>query len=149
MTHIRQTLRSAVVTAVTGLTTTGSRVYTARVYPAQSAELPCLVVNTISEDAVPQDIGLPGIVERRVSVEVLGMARDTSTMAATLDVIAEEVETALGAGVSIGGKTVELAYEGASIQFSGEVDQPVGTISMRFSTTLYTTSNAPGTLVMA
>ena len=149
MTHVRQSLRSAVVTAVTGLTTTGSRVYTAKVYPVQATEMPCLQVNTTAEDANPQDITLPGIVERRVTVEVVGMARDTSTLANTLDTIAEEVEAALGAGVSVSGKTIEMAYEGADVIFSGELDQPVGTVSMRFAATLYTTSNAPGTLVMA
>lgn len=149
MTHVRQSLRSAVVTAVTGLTTTGSRVYTAKVYPAQSTEMPCLQVNTTLEEAVPQDINLPGIVERRVTVEVVGMARDTATLADTLDTIAGEVETALGSGVSVSGTTIELAYQGADIIFSGELDQPVGTVSLRFAATLYTTSNAPGTLVMA
>jgi alpha-L-arabinofuranosidase len=147
MTHVRQSLRSAVVAAVTGLTTTGSRVYTAKVYPAQDGELPCLVVNTVAEAVTQQDIGLPGIIERRVTVEVVGMVKATSGMANTLDTIAEEVETAVGSGVSVSGANIELAYEGSDIQFSGDTDQPVGTISLRFAATLYSLSSAPGTLV--
>ena len=147
MTHVRQSLRSAVVSAVTGLTTTGARVYTAKVYPAQDSELPCLMVNTISEAVTQQDIGLPGIIERRVTVEVVGVVKLTSSLANALDAISEEVETVLGSGVSVSGKTIELAYESADIQFSGDTDQPVGTVSMRFAAILYTSSNAPGTLV--
>ena len=149
MTHVRQTLRAAVVTACTGLAATGSRVYASRVYPLQEAELPCLLVTTPAESSDPQDIGLPGIVSREVTVEVAGIARATSALADTLDAIAEQVETALGAGVSVAGQSIELSYGGMVADLAADIDQPTGRIALRFAATLYTQSNAPGTLVSA
>jgi len=48
MSHARQQVRDAVVTAVTGLTTTSTRVYASRVYPHDS--LPSLAVYTLEEE---------------------------------------------------------------------------------------------------
>ena len=148
MSHVRKQLRDAIVTLVTGLSTTGSRVFTGRVYPMQEAELPCLWVNTIPEDGVPQDLSVSGILQRTVTVEIVGIARGTSGLVDTMDTICEEVETALGAGVILGGTTVALDYTGTDHQLSGEADQPIGRASIRYVCNLYTTSSAPGTLVM-
>lgn len=149
MTHVRKQLRDAVVAELTGLTTTGSRVFTARVYPLQDAELPCLLINTVSETAEALELSHPGIVGRAIRVEVEGLVRGVSGLADTLDTIAEEVETALGSPVTVSGKSVILDYAGAEIQFSGETDKPGGSVILRFDTTLYTQSSAPGTLVSA
>lgn len=145
--HVRQQLRDAIVTAVTGLATTGARVYTARVYPAQDSELPQLEVNTVDEEADPVSIHGPAVIERIVSIEVTARARATSALAATLDTIAEQVETALGSAVTVSSKSIALNYLGASIQFSGDADQPIGAAVLRYQAVLYTAANAPGTLV--
>lgn len=145
--HARQQLRDAIVTAVTGLALTGSRVYTARVYPAQDTELPHLEVNTVDEEADAVSIHGPAVVERIVSIEIAARARATSAVAATLDTMAEQVETALGSAVSVSGKSIALTYQGATIQFSGEADQPIGAAVLRYQAVLYTAANAPGTLV--
>jgi hypothetical protein len=79
--------------------------------------------------------------------KLTGMARSTSALANTLDTISEEVETALGGGVLLGSVPIALDYVGADVQFSGELDQPIGTVAMRFTALVYTLSNAPGTLV--
>ena len=49
MAHVRQSLRDNVVTAVTGLSTTGSNVFRSRVYPLGTNKLPALCVYTDSE----------------------------------------------------------------------------------------------------
>lgn len=147
MTHARQQLRDAVGTAVSGLTTTGANVYTGRVYPLQSDELPCLWVNTVAEDAEAQTIDFDAVLLRTVTVEIRGQARAVSDIADVLDNIAEEVETALAGTVSVGGKSVALEYAGAQIDFSGDIDQPVGTVAMRWTAQLFTLASAPGTLV--
>ncbi len=147
MTHARQQLRDAVVTAVTGLATTGTSVFTGRVYPMQESELPALVVNTIAESAEPQTLDFDTVVLRTVTVEIRGHARATADLADVLDGIAEEVETALAGMVTVGGTSVALEYAGAQIDFSGDVDQPVGWVAMRWTAQLYTLSSAPGTLV--
>ena len=49
MAHIRQSIRDNAVTAVTGLSTTGSNVFRSRVYPLGTNKLPALCVYTDSE----------------------------------------------------------------------------------------------------
>ena len=47
--HVRQQVREAVSTLLTGLTTTESRVYQSRITPLQANELPALLVATNGE----------------------------------------------------------------------------------------------------
>ena len=47
--HVRQQIRSAIITQVTGLTTTGINVFEHRVYPLAEDDLPAIVVSTTSE----------------------------------------------------------------------------------------------------
>ena len=49
MAHVRQSIRDNAVTAVTGLSTTGSNVFRSRVYPLGTNKLPALCVYTDSE----------------------------------------------------------------------------------------------------
>ena len=49
MAHVRQSIRDNAVTAVTGLSTTGSYVFRSRVYPLGTNKLPALCVYTDSE----------------------------------------------------------------------------------------------------
>ena len=49
MAHFRQYIRDNAVTAVTGLSTTGSNVFRSRVYPLGTNKLPALCVYTDSE----------------------------------------------------------------------------------------------------
>ena len=49
MAHVRQSIRDNVVTAVTGLSTTGSNVFRSRVYPLGTNKLPALCVYTDSQ----------------------------------------------------------------------------------------------------
>lgn len=145
--HVRQQLREAIVAAVTGLASTGARVYSALTYPALQSDLPHLEVNTVEEQAESVSLHGPGLIERTVVIEITARAIATSGLATMVDDVAAEVETALGGSVMVSGKEVPLSYQGASIQFSSEADQPVGVATLRYQATLYTASNAPGTLV--
>ena len=49
MVHVRRSIRDNVVTAVIGLSTTGSNVFRSRVYPLGTNKLPALCVYTDSE----------------------------------------------------------------------------------------------------
>jgi hypothetical protein len=49
MAHVRQSIRDNAVTAVTGLSTTGSNVFRSRVYPLGTNKLPALSIYTDSE----------------------------------------------------------------------------------------------------
>ena len=60
MSHVRQQIRERVATTLTGLTTTGSRVYQSRVYPLGPNNLPGLLVFTSSESSEVDVMGILG-----------------------------------------------------------------------------------------
>ena len=49
MAHVRQQIRDQIVTALTGLTTTGSNVFRSRIFPLEQTKLPALCIFTKSE----------------------------------------------------------------------------------------------------
>jgi hypothetical protein len=144
--HVRKQLREAVATALTGLATTGSRVYQSRVYPVQAAELPCLLVYALSESATEETVEADPTVRRDVEIRVEARAAAAADLDDTLDQVAKEVETALAAGVTVGGQGVELAYEGVEISLAEEGDKPHGEAAMNFRAVLFTQSGVPDVL---
>lgn len=138
--HVRRQLREAVATAVTGLATTGSRVFQSRVYDVQESELPCLLVYTVSEEVVDASVG--NLIGRRVAVVIEGRAKTASDVDDTVDQIAKEVESALAPAVTVGGQGIPVLYEGCEIEMD-PAEQPVASINMRFGALLYTQRATP------
>lgn len=96
MAHQRQTIREAIVTRLTGLTTSGSRVYASRLKPLLDSELPAILVSTGGEplgDATYLKTGLP--VARPLEIRVDLVAKATSGYENTVDLMLSEVEVAL------------------------------------------------------
>lgn len=147
MPHVRKQLRDAIVTAVTGLASTGSRVRTDSAYAEDVSNGASLTIVFLDENASVSTVHPSAIIEREMFVAIDGRAKNNPTIADTLDVIAEQVETALGGQVMVGSIAVPLEYQGTSISFSGESDQVIGLISLRYRAVLFTAANAPGTLV--
>lgn len=143
-THARQQIREALATAVTGLTTTSTRVFQSRMHALAVAELPCLLVNTDDEKIEPLTVHSPALLERTLTAVVRGVARAASDLDDTLDTIAKEVETALGAATLSGlVKTITLA--GIEVEMDNLIDKPVGVISLSYQISYLTTANAPTT----
>ena len=141
MAHARQQIREAAATAVTGLTTTGSNVYTFRVYAHEFAKLPSLNIMTDGED-VDDDC-----LTRTVELIVEGRAKHPSALPNTLDTMAEEVETALGADPTLGGVVLRVLPPSTTIEVDDESEQPVGLITMTFQVVYRVEMGAPGTLI--
>lgn len=130
MPHARQKIRDQAVTELTGLATTGSRVYPSRIYPLQEAELPALLVYAHEEESEPFNLDLDGrILERSLTLTVTGVAQATSGIEDTLDQIAAEVEAALGLSM-LNGLAADLYLAGTRLELSGEGDQPTGSIHL-------------------
>jgi hypothetical protein len=151
--HVRQQLIDAVQTRVTGLTTTGARVYVQR--PLEDtlteAEISTGALRVFDDgDAVDTDGEYDAIYMRRTTLVVIdAMALQNSGLAAKLRTIAAEVETALGTALTVTGKSVQLFYRGVEMSDSFEGDLSVGQGRMRFECVLYTTASAPETLILA
>lgn len=136
MAHARQTIREATATLVTGLTSTGSRVFQSRMVPT-AATLPCLLVTTNDEEI--EAGAFEKQLDRRLSVQVIGVAKAASaSLDDSLDTIAAEVEAAIG---------TNLKYElrAITVDFDESLEKPTGRIVLDFSYRYFTNAGAPGT----
>jgi len=125
MSHVRKQIRDNIVTTVTGLSTTGTKVYQSRVYPISAATLPALTVYTKSESSVYQTISYPRTVERTMTVVVEAYCQGVTGYDNTLDQIAVEVEEAVTADVTRGSIAKDTRVIDFESDYSGDPDQPV------------------------
>lgn len=144
MAHIRQQIRDQAVTTLTGLTTTGSNVFSARFYPLERANLPGLIIHTDNEELVEQlTIGKPRQQQRQLDLVIEGYAGGSSCDD-TLDTIAVEVETAIATDVTLNGLVKDCVLTGTEFEFEAE-DKPHGIIRMTYQALYIVAENAPET----
>lgn len=147
MIHVRTAIRNAAASAVTGLLTTGVRVYKSRNIPLSANEYPCLCVYVRSD--VPDYgegasfSGGRSIPVRRLGLHVEGYVKDSENEAieTLLDQIAAEVETALFATILEGSLGISLGDQILSTDASGE--ETLGIIDMSFQVLYRTVEGAP------
>ena len=141
MAHVRKTIRDNVTTTLTGLTTTGSRVYQTRLFPLATAKLPGLCIYTRSETTHYASVSLPRTQVRELEVLVEAYAKGTASIDNTLDAIAVEVEEALYADVTRGGNAKDTQVTSFEVDYDGEGDQSVGVARFTISVTYVTVEN--------
>jgi hypothetical protein len=143
-THARQQIREAVATALTGLTTTGTRVYQSRMLPTDA--LPCLLIETNGEE-IERMGGLGATQQRRLQIAVRGFAKASANVDDTLDAIALEVETALETAGTLGSKIKGyINLDAVETEFD-ELEKPVGVVSLRYSAIYVTQAGSPGVIL--
>ena len=143
--HLHKQIRDAVKTALTGLSTTGSRVFANRLQPLQDANLPALRIFADEERAEAMTIHAPQMLGRELTLVVEACAKATTALDDTLDQISKEVETALAAGITLGGQNLQITYTGMSFD-DEQLDKPIGVKRMSFTTPYTAMSNAPDVL---
>lgn len=138
MAHVRKQIRDAIVTAVTGLTTTGSNVFRSRLYPLESSKLPGLCIFTRSEAVEFDTLTMSRSINRVLDVIIEGYVSATANYDNTLDQIAVEVEEALAADATLGGLAKDLQVTAFEADFSADGDQPVAvgrfTVTVQYRT---------------
>lgn len=144
--HIRTQIRDAVVAAVTGLTTTSTRVHAARpgTRPLQGSELPALLVYT--NDTEVEDIaGTLG--SRRLAhvteVVVEGYAKGTGDTDKTLDTIEKEVRVAIETAPTLGAKCKTITLTAAAKEDADDTDQPTWRIRLIWRCEYHTREGVP------
>lgn len=147
MSHVRQQLRERAATTLTGLTTTGSKVYQSRIYPLGSANLPGLLIYTKSEDSEAVTMSGARTVLRNLSLVIEGYVKAVSNYDDTVDTIAKEVETAMGNDVTLNGLAKNSFLESTQIEYDGEGEKPVAVVSLTYNVEYMTIENAPQTAV--
>jgi hypothetical protein len=138
MAHVRKQVRDAIVTAVTGLTTTGSNVFRSRVFPLETTKLPAICVFTKSETVDFDTLHIPRSIMRTLDVQVEAYVSGTSNYDDTLDTIAVEVEEALAADVTLGGVAKDLQTTAFEAEYIGDGEQTVAvgrfTVTVQYRT---------------
>ena len=147
MAHVRKNIRDSVVTAVTGLTTTGTNVYRTRVYPLASGKLPGLAVYTSSESSINETVTIPRTKSRTLELVVEGYVSGTANLDNTLDTIAVEVEEALVADVTRGGLAKDTQLISTETELIGEGEKVAGLIRLTFEIMYSTRENDVETAV--
>ncbi len=147
MAHARQTLRKAIVAAVTGLATTAARVSSRQLHTRQAADLPALIVDVAAgagesvSGAFADEFGTAHV--RRLSVTITAMVSALANYEDTLDTICLEVETALWAAAGVAALVVGFGLESTVIEVSGEGDRPVAVATMVWSFSYAVNETAP------
>ena len=144
--HLRTQIRDAVLTRITGLTTTGVRAYAGRAEtrPLQASELPGLLVHT--NDTETEEVsGTRGT--RRLlhlaDVVVEGYAKGTGDIDKTLDTIEKEVRAALEAAPTLGGLCKDLVCTGINKDNEADSEQPCWRIRMTWRCEYHTREGIP------
>jgi len=141
MAHVRKSIRDNITTTLTGLTTTGSRVFQTRLFPLATAKLPGLCIYTRNETTQYTTVGKPRTQIRELEVLVEAYAKGTSSIDNTLDTIAVQVEEALYTDLTRGGYAKDTQVTSFEVDYDGEGDQSVGVARFTISVTYVTVEN--------
>ena len=125
MAHIRQLIRDQVISALTGLNTTGSNVFGVRVYPMNEASLPGIIVYTEAESTEYVTTSLPRTQLRSLTVRAEVYVRASVDYEDILDTITAEIEAAIYSDVTLGGYAKDSKITSFETGFSGDAEQPV------------------------
>ena len=146
--HARRQIRHAIEALVSGLPTTGSRVYPSRVYPYGNAELPGLSVYTLAENVVDSEFN--GDQLRTLAVVIEARVKQNVGYDDTLDTIAEEVEKAIAADkflLTLPEPVKLTVLSDVSFEMSDELEKPTGLMTMTYEVSYRVNENDPSILI--
>jgi len=147
MSHVRKQIRDNVVTTLTGLATTASRVYQSRAYPIASGKLPGLLIYTRNETIESATITRPRTKLRQLEVMVEGYVLANSSLDNTLDQISLEVEEAMVADVTRNNLAKDTELTSVETEYLGEGETQAGVVRMTFNVKYATLENDAETAV--
>jgi hypothetical protein len=144
--HVRTQLRRAVVDLLTGLPTTGPRVYRGRRRNLGHDHAPALLVYTDDEDITLAHQGAPAVQDRTVMLMIEGRANggaDSADLEDLLDVIACEVEPTILDNWSFDGLASHTVLVKSRMRFEDKGEVLNGAIRLEFRVTYSTAEGRP------
>jgi len=123
--HVRNQIRDAIVAAVSNLTTTQTRVYKTRVFAMTDDNIPGLTIYTENETSQDISLGFPRLQRRTVTGIIEAYGKLASGVEDQLDTICKEVEIAIAADPTLGGKCKEIHITQTDIKFD-DLDKAIG-----------------------
>ncbi len=130
--HKRTQIKNAVVTVLTGLTTTGTNVFPSRVHAMPAKHLPGLLVYFDEENSEPGETGPNRSLDRELSLIIEGQAKSGDDIDDISDSIAEEVEAEMNIDRYFSGLALESFLASTDFNFSGEGRRRAGSIKMTY-----------------
>lgn len=142
--HLRTQIRDKVVTVVTGLATTGSRVHAARPGTRPLRSLPALIVYTNGED-INLASGQRGSrrLERPLDLVIEAYVAETSDPDKTLDTINKEVEVVMAADPTLGALAKDSYLMRVEKEQDDEAEKPTWLLRMTYYCEYHTRETAP------
>jgi hypothetical protein len=133
--HAIEQIRGAFVTALTGLSTTGPNVFPSRVYPSDDQSLPAICIFTLGDSVARHGPRSTGVQVREVTVRVEGRSKlgAADVIEDALDSIAEEIEAALGADLTLGGLVLWAGLASSSKTISDDLEVPSGILAQTWT----------------
>lgn len=149
MAHVRTSIRTAIASRLTGLTTTGSRCYPSRIQPLADANLPCLRVYLDEEEIVAETIHADPLLDRSAVLRVECCAKAVSGLDSTLDTMLAEVEAAIAGGDGTFGGLLKSRPlpQSISVDMDDGLEKPVGILTVTYNANYFTVASAPGAAV--
>lgn len=141
MAHVRQQVIAAVVTALTGLTTTTTNVSNRRTYPQGTT--PALNVYWSTDETDYEQGKTICTPMRRLEVHVEGFTKGENESQA--NTIAEEVETAMYTDQTFGGLALGTEIGTSEILVEGDGESQVLVVDMVFNIFYRVQEGVPGT----
>lgn len=154
MIHARKQIRDAVVSAVTGLVTTGANVINGQVFATHDAQLPGLAVYARSEEIDPDIGGKDHFQARTLSVTIeanakaeIGFDKPDSGLDDLLDQILAEVELAIFNSIQLAMLCRCLDFVSFDTEVSKEGENATGTLTMILNVQYLTDKGAPEVII--
>lgn len=132
MAHVRQQIRSILLSELVGLPTTGANVTANRIYPYSIDQLPALNVVIESESRMEDDDTMGTDQVRELTLIIEGRAIGDSALDDTLDDMAAEVEQALAQSIELAGLVRYLNYNGSEIDILKDGEQLIGLVTLEY-----------------
>lgn len=140
--HLHTQIRAALVAALTGLPSSGARVFANRLYAIAQTDLPALRVSLDEERVEVGSIHAPVLLERQVVLVVECCALANAGLDAACDQMQMEVEMALAAGLTVAGRVLQPVLT-ASRYDDEAAAVAAGVKRLEFTLDFATLANAP------
>lgn len=146
--HVRTQIRDAVAARLSGLATSGNRVFPSRIYPLGDASLPCLLVYLDEETISELSIGAP-ILDRFADLQIRACAKANAGLDSLLDTMLAEVETAMASAVPVDfgllkSQPVPIRID---MQLDDSLEKPVGFSTITYRINYCTAASSPTTAI--
>lgn len=144
--HARHQIRDLIFAKLSGLTTSGTRVYKTRVFQMNDNTIPGIILYTGDDDSEDGSMGFPRLQKHTLEFYIECYAKATINVEDTLDTMCKEVEIAIAADNSLGGKVRDCRLIGTHPEYN-DADKAIGVARQRWSVTYQVRENAPDTLI--